>query len=204
MPVERPGRNAGLEPRLEQRLLYLHHVLEEARVPHAFGGAIALGYYREPRATADIDLNVFLDESGHEQVLDLMSDLFGVPERGRALAALAQDNQVRLDWDGVPVDLFFSNTDFHESMEKRRASVPFLDEEIPILSVEDLVVCKVLFDRHKDWADVHEVYLTRGATLDAAYIRSWLLYFLDVDDHRFGQLDRTASSATEEQERWQS
>ncbi|MBI1843131.1 MAG: hypothetical protein HYR89_00725, partial [Actinobacteria bacterium] len=29
-------------------------------VPHAFGGALALAYYAEPRATIDIDLNVFV------------------------------------------------------------------------------------------------------------------------------------------------
>ena len=30
------------------------------RFPHAFGGALALAYYAEPRATIDIDLNVFV------------------------------------------------------------------------------------------------------------------------------------------------
>lgn len=149
-------------------------------------------------------MNVFLDESGHDQVLDLMDDLFGVSERRRSLAALAQDIQVRLDWDGVPVDLFLSNTAFHESMENRTVVVPFLDEEIPILSVEDLVVCKVLFDRHKDWLDIHEICLTRGAALDADYIRSWLLYFLDDTDHRFSRLDHAVSEATEEARRWHS
>ena len=29
-------------------------------IPHAFGGALALAYYAEPRATIDIDLNVFV------------------------------------------------------------------------------------------------------------------------------------------------
>ena len=31
-----------------------------AKIPHAFGGALALAYYAEPRATIDIDLNLFI------------------------------------------------------------------------------------------------------------------------------------------------
>jgi hypothetical protein len=46
---------------LAQRLLAVHAALDDAGLPHAFGGAIALAYCTlEPRGTRDIDVNVFI------------------------------------------------------------------------------------------------------------------------------------------------
>ena len=42
-----------------QTVLAVHDHLIGAGVEHAFGGALALAYYAEPRATADVDVNVF-------------------------------------------------------------------------------------------------------------------------------------------------
>ncbi|MDQ1395101.1 MAG: hypothetical protein QOG64_360, partial [Acidimicrobiaceae bacterium] len=44
-------------PSLAERLLVVHAGLDGARIPHAFGGAIALAYCtEEPRGTRDIDV----------------------------------------------------------------------------------------------------------------------------------------------------
>ncbi|MHB8513372.1 MAG: nucleotidyl transferase AbiEii/AbiGii toxin family protein [Actinomycetota bacterium] len=46
---------------LAEAVFALHDSLATARIPHAFGGAIALAYcINEPRATRDIDLNIFV------------------------------------------------------------------------------------------------------------------------------------------------
>jgi hypothetical protein len=48
---------------LGERLLAVHEALDQAELPHAFGGAIALGYcVVEPRGTRDLDVNVFLPQ----------------------------------------------------------------------------------------------------------------------------------------------
>ncbi len=45
---------------LGDQLLAIHDALDAARIPHAIGGAIALGYCTlEPRGTRDVDVNVF-------------------------------------------------------------------------------------------------------------------------------------------------
>ena len=41
-------------------IVSLHEMLDSAGVPHQFGGAIALAWYRNPRATTDIDVNLTL------------------------------------------------------------------------------------------------------------------------------------------------
>jgi hypothetical protein len=46
---------------LAERLLEVHAALSEAKLAHAFGGAIALAYCtEEPRGTRDLDVNVFV------------------------------------------------------------------------------------------------------------------------------------------------
>ena len=46
-----------------------------AAVPHAFGGALALAYWAEPRATVDIDVNVFVPTERVGAVLDPLAAL---------------------------------------------------------------------------------------------------------------------------------
>jgi hypothetical protein len=48
---------------LSSRIVAVHEMLDSLGVPHQFGGAIALAWYRSPRATTDIDLNITLAPS---------------------------------------------------------------------------------------------------------------------------------------------
>jgi hypothetical protein len=136
---------------LAQRVVALDEAL--ADVPHAFGGAIALAYYAEPRATIDIDLNVFVPSDRSDEIVAPLRAL-GVSIDDAAREMIARDGQVRVWWDETAVDLFFAYDPFHAAAAKARRTVPFADREIPILSAEHLVVCKVVFNRAKDWVDI--------------------------------------------------
>jgi hypothetical protein len=48
--------------------------LERAHLPYAIGGAIALGFYAPPRATIDVDVNVFVPPEDLDAVLAALSD----------------------------------------------------------------------------------------------------------------------------------
>jgi hypothetical protein len=144
---------------LSEKLLALHQSLDAAGVPHAFGGAIALAYCTgEPRGTIDIDLNVFVQTAEAERIFDDLPE--GVTTSAADVAAAVADGQVRLFWDGTPVDLFFSYHRFHRDVAQRVRSVPFADNLIPVLSCEDLLVFKALFARTKDWADIEAMAAT--------------------------------------------
>ncbi len=67
-------------------------------------------------------------------------------------------------------------------MAARVYTVDFGGTDIQILSAEDLVVCKALFDRAKDWVDIEGVCAVRGQDLDEAYMVRWLDYFLEKND----------------------
>lgn len=146
---------------LSERLLAVHAALDQAAIPHAFGGAIALAYCtQEPRGTRDIDVNVFVGVDRADAVLDAMPREVTVTPSDRAVAR--KDGQVRLMWDDTPVDMFFDTHEFFREVAKGVVEVPFEGTAIPVLGCEALIVFKTMYNRTRDWADV-EAVLAAGA-----------------------------------------
>ncbi len=96
---------------LPERIVAIEHAL--TNVPHAFGGAIALAYYAEPRATIDIDLNVFLPPDHFADVAAPLAHLGVAVDDPETAATVTRDGQVRVMWDRTPIDLFFAYDPFH-------------------------------------------------------------------------------------------
>jgi hypothetical protein len=100
---------------------------------------------------------------------------------------LERDEQVRLDWDGTPLDLFFSYNELHDACLERQRKVPFGGERLTILSPEDLAIFKVLFARDKDWRDLREMLFAQGPDLDTSIVIDCLLRILAADDERLAR-----------------
>lgn len=101
------------EPTLTAKLIAIDRALGEAAIGHAFGGAIALAYCGEPRATKDIDINIALEPSETARVLDALP---GVERTGDEERLAERDGQLRVWWDGTAIDLFFGFHDFHHQL----------------------------------------------------------------------------------------
>ncbi len=156
---------------LPERVVAIDDSLRAARIPHAFGGALALAYYAEPRVTIDIDLNVFIPTERYSELAAALEPL-GVATDVDA-EALERDGQCRLWWDRTPVDLFFAYDEIHDAMRREARLVPFGDVKVRILSPEHLLVCKASFDRAKDWLDIEQM-LVSVEHLDLEEVRSWI------------------------------
>jgi hypothetical protein len=177
---------------LPERLVALHRALVARRIGHAFGGAIALAYWTlDPRATNDIDVNVFVPAANAERVLRALPS--GVARPDGAAATIARDGQIRLWWDEVPLDLFFDYVPIHADAARNRRRVPFAGTRIPVLGPTELAVFKVMFDRTRDWADVEAMLAAR--TMDVEAVRAQLATLLEVDDERFARLDEAVRRA---------
>lgn len=170
---------------LPARIVEIAEALRTAGIPHAFGGAIALAFcIPEPRATIDLDLNIFLPADDAARALAALPD--AVERDAEDLASIERDGQVRLWWDQVPVDLFFNTTTFHEEASLRCRKEPFGPIDLPVLACRDLAVFKAFFDRSKDWVDLE--HMADGGALDAAAVIGVLVEFLGTDDHRVARL----------------
>jgi hypothetical protein len=171
---------------LVESLLQLTAALDRVGIPYAIGGAIAFGLHAQPRSTSDIDINIFVAENESGPVLDLMAGLgitVGTQEREEVL----RRGQTRLHWGELIVDPFFATVPFLDSARQRAIRVEFEGQSVSFLSAEDLAICKVLFNRQKDWSDLQSVLTVQGDALDVGYIRSWLHEMLGDED---GRLDR--------------
>jgi len=180
------------EPSLPDKVVAIHERLRAARIGHAFGGALALAYYAEPRATIDIDLNVFVAPDRHAAVHAAIAPL-GVADAGDE-AALERDGQCRWWWGRTPVDLFFAYDELHDAMRRAARTVPFGDTSIVVLSPEHLTVCKAVFDRPKDWLDIEQI-LVCEAGLDVAEIERWLTRIAGPSDRRLERFAELAAAA---------
>ncbi len=177
---------------LVDKIVSLHEMLDSAGVPHQFGGAIALAWYRNPRATTDIDVNVTLPPEAAEPVLEMVSRL-GVTITSENRTAIALDGQARLDWEGSYLDVFFATMDLHLEMAERARLVRFGPVEIPILAPEDLIVCKAVFDRPKDWLDIEEM-LRWGTEVDAGRTLYWVGEILGPESEQYARLAELLSA----------
>ncbi len=174
------------EPSLPGKVTAIHDRLRVAKIPHAIGGALALAYYAEPRATIDIDVNVFVPVSKWKKVIEALEAL-GVDASELDPTALERDGQCRLWWNDNAVDLFFANEEIHDEMRKQVRRVPFADESLPILAPEHLAICKAMFDRPKDWIDIEQM-LVATEDLDVATVEDWLTRMAGDDDSRLQRL----------------
>jgi hypothetical protein len=168
-------------PTLPEKIVALHRLLDDERTPHAFGGALALAYYAEPRATIDIDLNLFVGPSAYPALERSLAAL-GVGD-GVDPKVVEQDGQCRLRWGSTPVDLFFAYDALHEKMRTAARTQPFADTAIPVLAPEHLLVCKAVFNRPKDWLDIEQM-LVGVEDLDLDEVAGWLERILGRDDPR--------------------
>ena len=172
---------------LAEQLLAIHHALDEAGLPHAFGGAIALAYWTlEPRGTRDLDVNIFL---GLDQAALAAAALPPAVDPGPSgIERLARDGQVRMWWDDTPVDVFLDYAPIHHQAAQGVRRVPFAGHEIPVLGPVELATFKAMFDRTKDWADI-EAMLAAG-TLDVNALRAALAPMIDPSDGRWARLEQ--------------
>jgi hypothetical protein len=156
--------------------------LRECGISFALGGALAYNYYGVPRATGDIDFNVFVPAGEAAGVFRCLSGL-GIqrPDEGE-LARIEREGQARTRWQDLWVDLFFAYAPFHDSCRARAIERPFSGERFPVLSAEDLVVFKVLFNRTRDWGDIERILEVQGERFDIAYALHWLDDILGPED----------------------
>lgn len=153
-------------------LIRVDRALDDLQIPHAFGGALALAYYAEPRATQDIDVNVFVPFAQAENVVSALAGHGWEPEQPAESWIPVGGVAVRDRAEKRRMDLFFSLDPAYAEVQARVRRFPFgRDEqvELPFLSAEDLVVFKVSFGRPKDWLDIESVLDTSSA-LDLSYV----------------------------------
>jgi hypothetical protein len=163
--------------------------LEQAGLPYAIGGALALAIAGVPRGTADVDLNVFVDEQRVLEVIQLLRSLAIDIDDAAALARARRDGMFVGRWDGMRIDVFLPSTPFsHEAARTRVRITDHTGWSGWFLSAEALAVFKLLFFRGKDVVDLERLVAVRPE-LDREYVRKWIVDMMGEHDDRVRRWD---------------
>ncbi len=172
---------------LTERIIAIHHALRSGGTPHAFGGALALAWCTaRPRATIDIDLNLFV--KGEEAAAALETLPEGVEVSGAAIRAVTRRGQARLRWDEIPIDVFFSTSRFHEEIARRVRWELFGGVLVPFLACGDLAVFKAFYNRPQDWVDLDK--MTASEAIEVEDAADTLAVYVGSGDPRVHRLRR--------------
>lgn len=145
--------------------------LDSLGVRYMLIGGLAVGVHAIPRATKDIDLSVAADPDAARRIVDAMKAKgFAVRPHG-PIGEGAILRFVKTGPDGIArwVDMLCAGTPFEEEAIRRATLVALFDRTLPIASVEDLLIFKLLADRPQDRADF--VALVKANTaVDETYL----------------------------------
>lgn len=138
----------------------------------AVTGALALGVWTRPRATADVDLCAVIPEQAIDPLLALHDGMRVGPERIPAI--------VRIRVSGWDVDLFAAKSEYDLECLRRAVPVELAGARVRVVTPEDLVLHKLhklKDDKRKllqDAADLRAIAEARGDALDVGWLRRWL------------------------------
>ena len=167
----------------------LRAVLEDAGTTYAFGGAIALAAWSEPRATADVDVILWLDdETDVGPAVELVRTAGVVVDEASARASAQQRGMFAGLAGNTRVDVFVPSIPFYAEAERRRVRTQIAGQPAWVHSAEVLAVFKMLFFRPKDLLDVERMLAVQGARFDRAFVRDALEVMLGPDE-RLGKWD---------------
>jgi predicted nucleotidyltransferase len=154
-------------------------LLEGVGASYAIMGGLAVRLYALPRATYDIDFVITLaPELLPKFYLDCENAGFTIPEAQRTgwIESVAGFPVVKLQWAmtdfSIDVDLFLAESPFQHEILRRRLRAGANGWQAWFVSVEDLILLKLMAGRRKDLADVADVLPVQGP-LDEAYLHAW-------------------------------
>lgn len=168
-------------PTVASVLARLIDVLEPSGVPYAFGGAIALSAWSEPRATADVDLVLFLDPRRIDEAIALVRAAGVELDEQEARSEVASRGMFSGRAGPVRVDVFVPSIPFDAVAEARRVRTRIAGRDAFVHPPEVLAVFKLLFYRPKDLLDVERMLQVRGEAFDRAFVRAALAEMLPGD-----------------------
>lgn len=171
--------------------------LDSAEIPYMVVGGQAVLLYGEPRLTRDIDITLGVSSDDLSKVLEAF--------RGLRIRLLPQDPQafvrstmtlpIHHEVSGVRIDLIFSFSTFERDAIRRVNRIQVGAGLVNYVSLEDLIVMKIIAGRPRDLEDVRAI-LRRNPNGDREQIRESLALFRDVlDEDPVSRFDNTAKES---------
>lgn len=170
-------RNGAAMQNLVRSVVDFQHRLEQAGIPSAVIGGLAVSAWGEPRLTRRADLKVLARRDERSRILQLLEDftpLHADPDEALRRHGVAFFH----DPAGTRIDVMLGETSFDETAIGRARLIelqPGLAGRV--CSAEDLIVYKSVSLRAQDRLDVEGIIRRQGDRLDDGYVEDWLRQF---------------------------
>lgn len=169
--------------------------LEAADCEYALGGAIALGFWAEPRGTLDVDVTIYLPLDDAAGCIELLEKIGCQFDQRRTEDMLNQHGFCQVQLLGLRLDVFLPMSPFYEAAKARRREVPMGSRTAYIWDAETLCVFKMMFFRQKDLVDIQSILRSQGASMDREWIEKSLLELYGQRDPRISRWRELAAEA---------
>lgn len=156
---------------LKETLLKLTRILKQNEIPYMVIGGYAVTYHGENRLTEDIDITLGVDIDYLDQLLPILRNEF--TSRVKNVHNFVEKTNVlpiRDNHNSVKADLIFSFIDFERQAIEQAESLQLENDEIKIVSAEDLIIYKLISARERDIEDIKSVLDRKGDKIDFSYI----------------------------------
>jgi len=163
--------------------------LEGLGLDYAIGGALALGFWSEPRGTNDVDVTVYVPPDRPDDCFEALRIAGGEFRETDAILSIREHGFFRLTVDDMRVDVFLPMFPFHEACRSRREQVDMEGEQIYIWQAESLAIFKMMFFRPRDLLDVEAMLEDQQDSLEINWVREQLVDIFGQRDPRISRWD---------------
>ncbi|MEI2688665.1 MAG: hypothetical protein V9H69_02720 [Anaerolineae bacterium] len=170
-------KNGAVMEDLVRSVARLQQRLEQAGIPSAVIGGLAVSAWGEPRLTRDANLKVLARRDERGRILQLLADF--TPLHADPDEALRRNGVAFFqDPAGARIDIMLAETSFDETVIGRASLIELQPElVVRVCSAEDLIVYKSVSLRTQDRFDVEGIIRRQGDRLDDRYVEDWLRQF---------------------------
>ncbi len=155
---------------IEAAFVELAEALESSRVGYVLIGGLAVALSGEPRATLDVDISVWVDPERLNETVLFLANRF----RSRSTQPLEFVARHRvlplLTSNGIRADIVFGAIPFEREIVERAVLKVAGGKRLPVASIEDLVLMKIISTREKDLNDARALLRRYRDSLDREYL----------------------------------
>jgi len=151
---------------------------EKHKIDYMIIGGQAVLIYGEPRLTKDIDITIGANIDKYRDILNIVQNL-NLKILPKDPYKFVKDTMVLPLLDektGFRIDLIFSSTEYEKEALKRVNKIKIGDTYVNYVSVEDLIIYKIISGRERDLEDLKTI-LIKNKKIDEKYILKWLKEF---------------------------
>jgi len=166
--------------------------LNKHRIPYMIIGGQAVLLYGEPRLTKDIDVTLGIGIDGFEVIMKTVQNLALriLVNNPREFVQQTMVFPVMDEKSGIRIDFIFSFSPYEKQAIERAKDVKLGRATVKFVSLEDLVIHKIIAGRARDLEDVRSMLL-KNTDYDVGYISKWLKEFdRSLNESFFGEFEK--------------